>query len=80
MEREGVREEIARLKEEKKNRTSERLKRLLKAGKLKKKPKPRAGEKDFTDITNMSTETQYASYNGPTLSRIDQNQELKRKI
>ena len=35
MEREGVREEIARLKEEKENRTSERLKRLLKAGKMK---------------------------------------------
>ena len=48
MEREGVKEELARLKKEKDNRTSERLKLLLKAG----KPKPESGLR-----TNMNIET-----------------------
>jgi hypothetical protein len=85
MEREGVKEEIARLKKDKENRTSERLKRLLKAGKLRKKPKrpniiqnrPKSRAED-EDITNMKKETDYAIHertnvilNQPHLSDCD---------
>ena len=85
MEREGVKEEIARLKKDKENRTSERLKRLLKAGKLRKKPKrpniiqnrPESRAED-EDITNMKKETDYAIHeqtnvilNQPHLSDCD---------
>ena len=85
MEREGVKEEIARLKKDKENRTSERLKRLLKAGKLRKKPKrpniiqnrPESRAEN-EDITNMKKETDYAIHeqtnvilNQPHLSDCD---------
>ena len=55
MKREGVREELDRLKKEKDNRKYERLKLLLKAGKP--KPESRAEE---NDVTNMKTETEDA--------------------
>ena len=60
MEREGVKEEFDRLKKEKDNRTYERLKLLLKAGKP--KPEPRAEE---NDVTNAKTETEDAIYERP---------------
>ena len=66
MEREGVKEEISRVKEEKENRTYERLKCLLKAGKLKRKAKPRPGERD---IRNMRIETQYAIFEQPNITQ-----------
>ena len=54
------------MKEEKENRTSERLKRLLKAGKLKRKAKPRPGERD---IRNMRIEKQYAIFEQPNITQ-----------
>ena len=60
MEREVVKEELARLKKEKDNRTYERLKLLLKAGKP--KPESRAEE---NDVTNVMIETEDAIYERP---------------
>ena len=54
MEREGVMEELARVRNETNNRTSEKLKLLLKAGKQKQKQKSR------NDINNTIIKTEEA--------------------
>ena len=72
MEREGVKEELARLKKEKDNRTYERLKLLLTAGKP--KPESRAEE---NDVTNVKIETEDAIYERPDNIQINRTCQIE---